>query len=56
MWVIGAGERLVLTADPGSLLLLVWKRLTLADVLAGGGHLAGDRRVADAVLGAALTP
>jgi uncharacterized protein (TIGR03083 family) len=55
-WVLGQGEPAVLTADAGALLMLLWKRRTLDEVLADGGTLAGPRAAADAVLGAALTP
>lgn len=56
-WLVGSGPPgAVLTSDAESLLLLLWKRRTLEDVLAAGGHLDGDRAVADAVLGAHLTP
>lgn len=55
-WLLGAGERAVLTADAGSLLMLLWKRRTLDGVLAAGGTLTGPRAAADAVLAAALTP
>ncbi len=56
-WVVGGdGPRAVLAADPGELLLLLWKRRTLEEVLAGGGRLEGDRSAAETVLGAKLTP
>lgn len=55
-WVLGAGERAVLTATAADLLLLLWKRRTLAQVLAAGGTLTGPTSVAETVLAAALTP
>lgn len=57
-WVVGTGVdgRVTLTAEAPLLLLLLWKRLTLDDVLAAGGRLVGPRPVAERVLAAALTP
>ncbi len=55
-WVVGDGERAVLTAPAADLLLLLWKRRTLSDVLDAGGVLTGSRGVAETVLAAALTP
>ena len=54
--VLGTGERAVLAAPAADLLLLLWKRRTLAEVLDAGGVLSGPRTVADTVLAAALTP
>ena len=56
-WLLGGdGPRALLTADPAALLLLLWKRQPLDQVLAGGGRLAGDRSAAETVLAANLTP
>ena len=56
-WVVGGeGPRAAIAADPGELLLLLWKRRTLDEVLARGGRLEGDRSAAETVLGAKLTP
>ncbi len=55
-WVVGDGERAVLTAPAADLLLLLWKRCTLSDVLSAGGVLTGPRAAAETALSAALTP
>lgn len=55
-WPLGTGATAVLTAPAPALLLLLWKRVTLEQVLADGGRLDGDRTVADDVLAATLTP
>ena len=55
-WVIGSGERAVLTAPAADLLLLLWKRRTLGDLLSAGAVLTGPQATAETVLAAALTP
>lgn len=55
-WALGTDPGAVLAADAESLLLVLWKRRSLDEVLAAGGRLEGDRAVADAVLGARVTP
>ena len=44
------------TAVDADLLLLLWKRRTLSDVLSAGAVLTGPQATAETVLAAALTP
>lgn len=56
-WTLGAaGRRVVLAAGAEDLLLLLWKRRTLDEVLAEGGQLDGERALAESVLAGNLTP